>query len=327
MNQFIDEVKIFIKAGDGGDGCVTFRREKYIAKGGPSGGDGGDGGSIVFVGDKSLKTLIDFHYKKHFKAEDGENGSGNNKKGKSGKDMIIPVPCGTVIKDEKGNVLFDIIKDKEKFLIAKGGKGGRGNFYFRSSTNQTPKIATLGEKGEEKWIKLELKLIADVGLVGYPNSGKSTLLAKVSKAKPKIDSYPFTTLTPCLGLVEIGDYRSFVMADIPGLIEGASKGKGLGFKFLKHIERTKMIVHLIDLSEHNVILRYNNIRKELFLYSKKLVEKEEIVVGNKIDLPESKKNIEELKKHFPQVYFISALTGEGVKELLETIWLKLNRGK
>ncbi|RKY31910.1 MAG: GTPase ObgE [Candidatus Omnitrophota bacterium] len=326
MSKFIDEAKIWVKAGDGGNGCIAFRREKGVPKGGPCGGDGGDGGSVYFVANKSIKTLIDFHYKRHFRAENGQHGSGNNKEGKKGEDLFIPVPCGTVIKeivDGKEKKIADLVEEGDKVLVAKGGKGGKGNTHFKSSTNRTPKIATKGEKGEEKYIKLELKLIADVGIVGYPNSGKSTLLSKVSKARPKIAPYPFTTLSPNLGLVKIDDFRSFVIADIPGLIEGASKGKGLGIKFLQHIERTKILLHLIDLSVDNVIERYENLRKELLSYSEELVKKKEIVVGNKIDLPSSNKNIEILKNYFDEVYFISALTGEGVKELMEVLWKKL----
>ena len=304
MSKFIDEAKIWVKAGDGGNGCVAFRREKGVPKGGPCGGDGGDGGSVYFVAKKNIKTLIDFHYRRHFTAENGAHGSGNNREGKKGKDLIIPVPCGTVIKElvnGKEKIVADLVEEGEKVLIAKGGKGGKGNTHFKSSTNRAPKIATRGEKGEEKYVKLELKLIADVGLIGYPNSGKSTFLSRVSKARPKIAPYPFTTLAPNLGLVKLDDLRSFVIADIPGLIEGASKGKGLGIKFLQHIERTKILVHLIDLSVDNVVERYQNLRKELSSYSEELLKKKEIVVGNKIDLPSSHKNIGILKDYFEEV--------------------------
>jgi len=329
MNRFIDEAKIWVKAGDGGDGCVAFRREKGIPKGGPSGGDGGNGGSVVFFSKNNIRTLIDFHYRQHFRAEKGGRGSGSDRHGKKGDDIIIPVPCGTVVKeidgDDKKKIISDMVNEGEKVVVVKGGRGGRGNTFFKSSINQTPRNATKGEKREEKQIKLELKLIADGGLIGYPNSGKSTLLSKISKAKPKIAPYPFTTLSPYLGLVDMGDYRSFVMADIPGLIDGASKGKGLGYKFLKHIERTNILIHLLDLSVPDVIEKYYNIREELHNYSKKLGEKEEIVVGNKIDLPDSKENIKKAQVHFPEIYFVSSLTGEGLKELLEVIWKKLNK--
>lgn len=327
MVKFVDEAKIFVRGGKGGDGVIAFRREKFVPKGGPWGGDGGKGGDVILKAVRNKKTLVDFYFNKHFFAENGENGGSNNKKGKDGEDLIIEVPCGTVVKeiiDDKEVVIADLLNEGDEIVVAKGGKGGLGNTHFKSPTNQAPRIATKGEKGEEKIIKLELKLIADVGLVGYPNSGKSTLLSKISKARPKIADYPFTTLEPNLGVVDLGDFRSFVVADIPGLIEGASKGKGLGIKFLKHIERTKLIVHLIDMSENDIINRYIHIRKELENYSKELVKKKEIVVGNKIDLEKSKENMEKAKSYFNEIYFISALKGEGIKELLEKIWRELN---
>jgi len=326
MVKFVDESEIFVKSGKGGDGCVAFRREKYVSKGGPWGGDGGKGGDVIFIAVRNKKTLIDFHFKKHFYAENGRPGSSNNKKGKDGEDLIVEVPCGTVIKeikDGKEKILADLVNEGESVIVAKGGKGGLGNTHFKSSTNQAPRIATKGEIGEEKTIKLELKLIADVGIIGYPNSGKSTLLSRISKASPKIADYPFTTIEPNLGVVSLGDFRSFVVADIPGLIEGASMGKGLGIKFLKHIERTKILVHLLDLSENDIINRYDSIRNELKNYSEKLIEKKEIVVGNKIDLEKSKKNMKIAKDYFKEIYFISALTGEGIKKLLERIWEEL----
>ena len=326
MVKFVDEVEIFVKAGKGGDGCVAFRREKFVPKGGPWGGDGGKGGDVILRAVRNKKTLIDFYFKKHFFAENGENGSSNNKKGKDGEDLIIKVPCGTVVKEIKNGeekVIADLVNEGDNVIVAKGGKGGLGNTHFKSPTNQTPRIATKGEEGEEKIIKLELKLIADVGIIGYPNSGKSTLLSKISKARPKIADYPFTTIEPNLGVVDLGDFRSFVVADIPGLIEGASKGKGLGIKFLKHIERTKILVHLIDMSENDIINRYESLRNELKNYSSKLIEKKEIVVGNKIDLEESKKNLEKAKEYFKDILFISALKGDGIKDLLERIWKEL----
>ncbi|MCM8805072.1 MAG: GTPase ObgE, partial [Candidatus Omnitrophica bacterium] len=325
--KFADEAKIYVRAGKGGNGCIAFRREKFVPKGGPWGGDGGKGGDVIFKAVKNKKTLIDFHFQKHFYAENGGDGGSNNKKGKDGDDLIIEVPCGTVIKEISNDgekIIADLVNEEDKIVVAKGGKGGFGNAHFKSSTNQTPKIATKGEKGEEKIIKLELKLIADVGIIGYPNSGKSTLLSKISKARPKIADYPFTTIEPNLGLVTLGDYRSFVVADIPGLIEGASKGRGLGIKFLKHIERTKILLHLIDMSENDIINRYENIRKELENYSQELIKKKEIVVGNKIDLRESKENIEKAVSYFKEIYFISALKGIGIKELLKRIWEELN---
>jgi GTP-binding protein len=329
MVKFVDEVEIFVKAGKGGDGCVAFRREKFVPKGGPWGGDGGKGGDVILRAVRNKKTLIDFYFKKHFFAENGGNGSSNNKKGKDGEDLILEVPCGTIVKEIKNGeekVIADLVNEGDNVIVAKGGKGGLGNTHFKSPTNQAPRIATKGEKGEEKIIKLELKLIADVGIIGYPNSGKSTLLSKISKARPKIADYPFTTIEPNLGVVDLGDFRSFVVADIPGLIEGASKGKGLGIKFLKHIERTKILVHLIDMSENDIINRYENLRNELKNYSSKLIEKKEIVVGNKIDLEESKKNIEKAKEYFNDIIFISALKGDGIKDLLERIWKELKNG-
>lgn len=327
MIKFIDEAKIWVKAGDGGNGCVAFRREKYIPKGGPSGGNGGKGGDVIFRVKKDIHTLIDFHYRQHFKADKGRNGEGSNKEGKSGENLVIPVPVGTIISEiQDGNEVFlaDLSKDKMEYIVAKGGVGGKGNASFKSSVNQAPRKATPGEKGEDKRLKLELKLLADVGIVGYPNSGKSTLISKVSSAKPKIADYPFTTLSPNLGVVNLGDLRSFVVADIPGLIEKASEGKGLGHKFLRHIERTKVLIHIIDLSVSDAVERYYNIRKELEKYSKNLYEKAEIIVGNKIDLEEAKENVKSLQKTFSEVYVISALTNQGVKELMEAVWRKVN---
>jgi GTP-binding protein len=329
MVKFVDEVEIFVRAGKGGDGCVAFRREKFVPKGGPWGGDGGKGGDVILRAVRNKKTLIDFYFKKHFFAENGGNGSSNNKKGKDGEDLILEVPCGTIVKEIKNGeekVIADLVNEGDNVIVAKGGKGGLGNTHFKSPTNQAPRIATKGEEGEEKIIKLELKLIADVGIIGYPNSGKSTLLSKISKARPKIADYPFTTIEPNLGVVDLGDFRSFVVADIPGLIEGASKGKGLGIKFLKHIERTKILVHLIDMSENDIINRYESLRNELKNYSSKLIEKKEIVVGNKIDLEESKKNLEKAKEYFKDILFISALKGDGIKDLLERIWKELSNG-
>lgn len=327
MIKFIDEAKIWVKAGDGGNGCVAFRREKYIPKGGPSGGNGGKGGDVIFRVEKDIHTLIDFHYRQHFKADKGRNGEGSNKEGKSGENLVIPVPVGTIISEiQNGNEVFlaDLSNDKMEYIVAKGGVGGKGNASFKSSVNQAPRKATPGEKGEDKRLKLELKLLADVGIVGYPNSGKSTLISKVSSAKPKIADYPFTTLSPNLGVVNLGDLRSFVVADIPGLIEKASEGKGLGHKFLRHIERTKVLIHIIDLSVPDAVERYYNIRKELEKYSRTLYEKAEIIVGNKIDLEEAKENVKSLQRTFSEVYVISALTSQGVKELMEAVWRKVN---
>jgi len=326
MKNFIDEVKIKVKGGNGGNGCIAFRREKHVPKGGPSGGDGGKGGNIVFVGNRNVRTLIDFYYQNFLKGENGAHGSGNNKKGKDGVDIKVNVPCGTVIKEineDKEKIIGEVLKDGEEIIVAKGGEGGKGNTNFKSSTNQAPRIATKGKEGEEKYLKLELKLIADVGIIGYPNAGKSTFISKISNAKVKIANYPFTTLIPNLGVVQLPDFRSFVVADIPGIIEGASGGKGLGIRFLKHIERTKILVHLIDVSEPDPVSRYYKLREELEKYSKKLLEKEEIIVGNKIDIEGTEENIKILKDTFKDVYFISALTGKGINNLLEVIWNKL----
>ncbi len=327
MPRFIDEAKIWIKAGDGGNGCIAFRREKYVPRGGPSGGDGGKGADILLVAKKDIHTLIDFRYRKHFRAEDGSHGSGSNKEGRSGRNLAISLPVGTVVEEikESGNsFLADLAEDGATFLAARGGEGGKGNAFFKSATNQAPRTATKGVSGEEKHLKLELKLLADVGIIGYPNSGKSTLISKVSSARPKIADYPFTTIAPNLGVVKLGEERSFVIADIPGIIEGASEGKGLGYQFLKHIERTKILLHLVDLSVPNPLEKYYNIRKEIARYSKTLYEKPEVIAGNKIDIPESKKNIDVFKETFSEVYFISAMTGRGINPLMEVAWRKIN---
>lgn len=327
MPKFFDEAKIWIKAGDGGNGCVAFRREKNIPKGGPSGGDGGKGGSVILVADKNIRTLIDFHFRQHYNAESGQHGSGKNRFGKNGQDMFIRVPCGTVVKevlDAGEKVLKDMVAEEESFVVARGGKGGLGNVHFKSSVNQAPRTATEGVPGESRYVKLELKLIAEAGIIGYPNSGKSTLISKATKAKPRIASYPFTTLTPNLGVVDMGDSRSFIIADIPGIIEGASAGKGLGYKFLKHIERTKVLVHLVDLSLSDPLKNYKRIRKELADYGGGLNDRPEIVVGNKIDMQIPEERIKKFKEGFEEVFLISALTGEGIKELMESVWRKIN---
>ncbi|MCM8815954.1 MAG: GTPase ObgE [Candidatus Omnitrophica bacterium] len=331
MNDFVDEVKIWIKAGDGGPGCVAFRREKFVPKGGPSGGNGGQGGSIYFLAVDNMKTLRQYYYHRHFKAENGKPGEGDNRTGADGKDLVLKVPIGTVVieirEGEKEVIIADLDRNGSQVLAARGGKGGKGNASFKSSVNQAPRIATSGQPGEEKFIKLELKLIAEVGIIGCPNAGKSTLLSKISNARPKIADYPFTTINPNLGVVDLGDGRQFVAADIPGLIQGASKGAGLGFKFLRHIERTKVLLHLVDLSFPAVAERYYNVRDEIGYYNQSLLNKPEILVGNKIDLPESKKNIEELKKISNNFFLISCVTGEGIKPLLEQIWKTLNQLK
>ncbi len=325
--KFLDKAKIYVKAGDGGNGCVAFRREKFVRFGGPSGGDGGKGGDVILQADKRLTTLMDFKYKKHFKAERGQHGSGNNKHGRNGKDLIIKVPVGTVVKDsETGEIIADLTEDGQKVIVAKGGRGGRGNSAFKTSTRQAPDFAEEGKKGEERWIELELKLLADIGIIGFPNAGKSTLISTLSSAKPKIADYPFTTLTPVLGVLQLDYGKSVVLADIPGLIEGASKGQGLGHEFLRHIERTKALIHMIDISdfrERDPIEAFNIINNELKEYSPKLLEKPQIVVGNKIDILSDKTLIKELKNYFNKKGYpfvpISLATKEGIDELKNEI--------
>ena len=282
--KFLDQAKIYIKAGNGGSGSASFRREKFIEYGGPDGGDGGNGGSIILESDRNLNTLIDFRYAQHFKANHGKNGSKRNKTGANGKDLILKVPIGTQIyEDDNNTLIYDFKKNKEKYLVASGGKGGLGNVRFKSSTNRAPKKKTSGKLGEEFWIWLQLKVIADVGIIGKPNAGKSSLLAALTRAKPKIANYPFTTINPNLGVTYYNG-SEVILADIPGLVEGAHKGKGLGDKFLRHIERCKILLHLIDINEGNIVLSYKQIVKELSSYDKKLNEKKEIILFNKSDL-------------------------------------------
>ena len=282
--KFLDQVKIFVKAGDGGSGSPRFRREKFIEFGGPDGGDGGKGGSVILKSERNLNTLIDYRYQQHFKAERGGDGSGKNKTGKGGKNLVLKVPIGTqVFEEDNKTVIFDFKKENEEFVIANGGKGGFGNTRFKSSTNRAPKKFTKGVNGEEYWIWLQLKTIADIGIIGLPNAGKSSLLASLTSANPKIANYKFTTLNPNLG-VAIYDDKEITLADIPGLIEGAHTGTGLGIKFLKHIERCKTLLHLIDITEEDLVKSYKQVRNELKKYSKDLLKKEELVVFNKVDL-------------------------------------------
>ena len=282
--KFLDQVKIFVKAGDGGSGSPSFRREKFIEFGGPDGGDGGKGGSVILKSERNLNTLIDYRYQQHFKAERGGDGSGKNKTGKGGKNLVLKVPIGTqVFEEDNKTVIFDFKKENEEFVIANGGKGGFGNTRFKSSTNRAPKKFTKGVKGEEYWIWLQLKTIADIGIIGLPNAGKSSLLASLTSASPKIANYKFTTLNPNLG-VAMYDDKEITLADIPGLIEGAHTGTGLGIKFLKHIERCKTLLHLIDITEEDLVKSYKQVRNELKKYSKDLLKKEELVVFNKVDL-------------------------------------------
>jgi GTP-binding protein len=309
--RFLDRAKIFLKAGDGGDGCLSFRREKFVEFGGPDGGDGGKGGDIYFEGVKSLNTLIDYRYRQHFKAKRGANGEGANRYGAGGDDLILKIPVGTEILDESGeNVIADVVEEGRKILIAKGGAGGRGNNKFKSSVNQAPRRADKGEPGEEFWVWLQLKLIADVGLIGLPNAGKSTFLSATTRAKPKIADYPFTTLIPQLGVVYVDD-REFVLADIPGLIEGASEGRGLGDKFLAHVERCSALIHLIDITQDDVFGAYETVRGELKTYGRGLSEKPQIVALNKADAIDPK-IAASIKRKFKtkyreKVYLISAL--------------------
>ena len=294
--KFLDQAKIYIKAGNGGSGSASFRREKFVEYGGPDGGDGGDGGSIIFQSDRNLNTLIDFRYAQHFKAQHGKPGSKRNKTGANGEDLILRVPLGTQVYEEDNNTLiYDFTKNKEKYLVASGGKGGLGNVRFKSSTNRAPRKKTNGKLGEEFWIWLQLKVIADIGIIGKPNAGKSSLLAALTRARPKIANYPFTTINPNLGVSYYGG-KEITLADIPGLVEGAHKGVGLGDKFLRHIERCKILLHLIDLSEDNLFNSYKKIKLELSNYDKNLIKKKEIIFFNKSDLFEDNEINEKLKE-------------------------------
>ena len=330
--MFIDEAKIWVKAGDGGNGCVSFHREKFVPKGGPDGGDGGRGGHVYFQTVENLDTLIDFAGKHHWQAQNGQPGSGNNKHGANGEDLIINVPPGTLIYDVDLDLLLkDLNEVGMKVRVCRGGRGGKGNKAFATSTNQTPRNAEPGKKGQERNIRLELKLIADVGLVGMPNAGKSTLISRCSAARPKIADYPFTTVEPVLGIVELTDFRRYVLADIPGLIEGAHSGAGLGFEFLKHIERTRIIVHILDIMPadgSDPAENYYTIRRELEQYSKALAQKTEIIVANKIDLDPDGEMVKDLRNKLNKIiYPISAVTGEGIKELTELLWQKVKEIK
>lgn len=325
--MFVDYAKIIIRSGDGGNGAATFRREKYVAAGGPDGGDGGRGGDIYFKVDPNANTLIDFRFTKRFKAENGQNGSGNRCFGKSGEDLYVMVPKGTVVKDsESGKVIADLSEDDQVELILKGGRGGKGNTHFATSTRQAPHFAVDGEKGKEKEVILELKLLADVGLVGFPNVGKSTLISKVSAARPKIADYHFTTIDPNLGVVKTKLGDSFVMADIPGIIEGASEGVGLGTQFLRHIERTRLLLHVIDVAGtegRTPVEDFEKVNSELQKYSEKLAKRKQIIVANKVDSLQDETGFIELEKKAKdlgiEIYKISAVTGEGVNELMDYV--------
>ena len=317
--KFLDQVKIFIKAGDGGSGSPSFRREKFIEFGGPDGGDGGKGGSIILKSERNLNTLIDFRYKQHFKAQRGGDGKGKNQTGKGGEDLFLKVPIGTqIFENDNKTLICDFKKENEEFIAAIGGKGGYGNTRFKSSTNRAPKKFTKGSKGEEFWIWLQLKTIADIGIIGLPNAGKSSLLASLTSATPKIANYKFTTLNPNLG-VAIYDDKEITLADIPGLIEGAHSGVGLGIKFLKHIERCKTLLHLIDVNEENLVNCYNQVRKELGNYSKNLLKKKEVIVFNKIDLIDNRQLAEKIKiftkKIKKQVLTLSTLKKNSISQI------------
>lgn len=320
--MFIDRVKINIKAGKGGDGIVAFRHEKYVAYGGPSGGDGGRGGNVIFEADSNKSTLLDLRFNRKIKAEDGGNGKTKKMHGADGKDFIVKVPVGTIVKDaETGRILADLTKNKQQEIVAKGGKGGRGNWHFRSSKNTAPEYSELGEPGIENLVEVELKLLADVGLVGFPSVGKSTLLSVVSKARPEIADYHFTTITPNLGVVQVPDGRSFVMADLPGLIEGASEGKGLGHQFLRHIERCRVIIHVIDMGANDgrdPVEDYKIINDELGQYEYRLLERPQIVLANKMDLEEAQENLERFKKAYPdvEVFETTTIIAEGLEPVL-----------
>jgi GTP-binding protein len=331
--QFIDEAEVYVKAGDGGAGAVAFRREKYVPRGGPSGGDGGNGGDVVLETDARLTTLLDFRFKREYRARNGEPGRGRDQNGHAAKETLLKVPPGTLVKDvATGEVLADLRDDGIRHVLAKGGRGGLGNMNFATPTLQAPRFAQPGTEGEEKRVRLELRLLADVGLVGYPNAGKSTLVARLSRARPKIADYPFTTLAPHLGVVQYKDGRSFVLSDLPGLIEGAHRGKGLGHRFLKHMQRCRAMVHLVDASQdRDLVADFEAIRKELVLFDPALGRKEQVVVANKIDVPEARERAEAFRKKLVRkkirVHLISGATGEGTEQMLDAVVGALDRAE
>jgi GTP-binding protein len=332
--HFIDETTIYIKAGDGGNGSAAFRREAHVPYGGPAGGDGGNGGDVVFEADPQLSTLLDYKYQRHYKAERGEDGRGKDQYGKSGRDLVLRVPVGTVIHDaESGEIIVDLSEAGARFVAAQGGRGGWGNIHFKSPWNQAPQRADPGTPGEERSLRLELKLLADVGLLGYPSVGKSSLIAKISRARPKIADYPFTTLVPNLGVVTLSDERVLVVADIPGLIEGAAEGAGLGHRFLRHVERTRVLLHLIEAHDmtgpdRDPLRDFDTLNAELRKYAPELAEKPQVVALNKIDLTESRSRADEVEARFAErgieLHRLSAATGEGVPALLEVLWRHLH---
>lgn len=320
--MFYDYAKIYVKGGDGGNGMVSFRREKYVPDGGPSGGDGGRGGSVVFVADEGLRTLVDFRYKRHFKAPAGGHGRSKNMHGAKGEDLIVKVPVGTVVKREDGSLVGDLICHRQRLVVAAGGRGGKGNARFVSSINRAPEVADNGEPGQDGWLVLELKLLADVGLVGFPNVGKSSIISVVSAAKPKIADYHFTTIDPNLGVARLEDEESFVLVDIPGLVEGAGEGVGLGHRFLRHVERTRVLLHVLDIAGsegRDPLEDYQTIQKEMEIYNPVLKSKPQIIVANKMDLPGAAENLERLKAGLGgerEIFAVSAATGQGLRELM-----------
>jgi GTP-binding protein len=329
--MFVDEIDIFVKGGDGGAGCVSFRREKYVPRGGPDGGDGGDGGSVWLEADAARTTLLDYHYKRHYHAERGRHGEGNNRAGASGADLVLRVPLGTVVTDrDAGEALGDLTRPGERILAARGARGGRGNARFASSTHQAPRRADLGRPGQERWVHLELKLLADVGVIGFPNAGKSTLVSRLSAARPKIAEYPFTTLQPTLGIVGCGDGTSFVIADLPGLIPGASEGRGLGHRFLRHTERTRLLLHVLDPDPNtgrDALEDLAAIDAELAAYSPELAARPQIVVVNKADLPDAGGTIGRVRRTCETrgrpCLVVSATTGQGLGELVQAVAARL----
>ncbi|MEI7906933.1 MAG: GTPase ObgE [Bacteroidota bacterium] len=329
--MFIDSAKIYVKSGKGGNGIIHWRREKFIPKGGPDGGNGGVGGDVIFRADKQINTLLDFRYHKKFIAKNGNPGEGSNKEGRSAEPIYIKIPVGTLIRNaETGELVADITEDGEELVIAKGGRGGKGNWLFRSPTNQAPRVCTPGDPGEEFHLELEMKLLADIGLVGFPNAGKSTLISTISAARPKIADYPFTTLIPNLGMVYFQEGKSFVVADIRGLIEGAHEGKGLGIQFLKHIERTKALLYLIDCTSEDIKHDYKVLANELKAFNKDLPKKKSIVAITKLDIADEDKRKEIKKLKFPRgvvVQYISAATSEGISDLVEAMWKLVSKGK